>query len=124
VKPLMFLLLILTTPCFAQTTSNSTLYIYTLLIPSLAVVFTLATLLGKKGIIPAIFASTLWYVSAMISTRIRMIGDYTVSMSTHYVDAGNWEAGNLFLVFAGIMSLYLVVLVLEFVYSSKQGVGV
>jgi hypothetical protein len=44
-------------------------------------------------------------------------------MSTHYVDAGNWEAGSLYLVFAGIMSVYLVILVLEFVYSAKPEVA-
>ncbi|MBE3141824.1 MAG: hypothetical protein IMZ53_14710 [Thermoplasmata archaeon] len=77
-------------------------------------------MIGRKGILPAVFSSTLWYVSAMISTRIRVIGDYTVSMSTHYVDAGNWEAGSLFMVFAAIMSLYTVVLVLDFLYSTQK----
>jgi hypothetical protein len=104
--------------------ANSTLYIFSILAPILATIFTLCALCGiGKGILPSLFASTLWYASSMFSTRIRFIDDFTVSMSEHYVDAGNWEVGTLFLAFAGIMALYAVVLVLDFIYSSNKQNG-
>lgn len=102
--------------------SNSTLYIFTILAPLLAVIFTLAAIFGgsKIGILPSVFASTLWYASSMFTTRIRFIDNFTISGSTHYIDVGNWEVGSLFLAFAAIMALYTVVLVLDFVYSSSR----
>jgi hypothetical protein len=59
----------------------------------------------------------------MFTTRIRFIDNFTISGSTHYVDVGNWEVGTLFLAFAGIMSIYTIILVLDFLYSSKQQNG-
>jgi hypothetical protein len=105
--------------------SNSTLYIFSILAPIFATIFTLAAIFGgnRFGIISSIFASTLWYVSDMWSTRIRFVGDFTVSASTHYVDAGNWEIGIVFLAFAGIMSVYTVVLILDFLYSNNKQNG-
>ena len=99
--------------------ANSILWIFTILTPILATVFTLCTLccIGK-GILPSIFASTLWYASSMWTTRIRFIDNFTVSMSPYYVDVGNWEVGTLYLAFAAIMAVYTVVLVLDFVYSN------
>jgi len=44
-------------------------------------------------------------------------------MDTHYVDAGNWEVGTIFLAFAAIMALYTVVLVLDYIYSSSKQNG-
>jgi hypothetical protein len=108
-----------TTP--ATLPANSILWIFTVLTPILATVFTLCAFccIGK-GILPSLFASTLWYASSMWTTRIRFIDDFTVSMSEHYVDPGNWEVGTIYLAFAGIMALYTVVLVLDFIYSSSK----
>jgi hypothetical protein len=119
-KHTLFLLLILLADfCFADTT-NSTLYIYSYIGPILAAVFSLVTLAGIKGIIPPIFSSTLWYASSMWVTRIRYVGDYTVSMSTYYIDTGNWEVGYVFLAFAGIMAFFTVISILDFLYSVKE----
>jgi hypothetical protein len=101
------------------------LYIFTVLFPVLATIFTLAAIFGNKNktILPSLFASTLWFVSSMTSTRIRFPGDFTVSMDTKMVDPGNWEIGYVFLAFAGIMAMYSIVLVLDFLYSSNKENG-
>ena len=125
---------ILTTTTSSSTTSttipvtissNSTLYIFSVLLPVLAAVFSILAIIlaGSKGILPSVFASSFWYGAAMTSTRIRFPGDFTVSMDTKMIDPGNWEIGQFFLAFAAIMAVYTVILVLDYLYSSNKQNG-
>jgi hypothetical protein len=74
-----------------------------------ALAFSICAFVLGKQYIPAILASISWFVLSMIITRIRYVGDFTVSSSTYYVDAGNPELGLVFALFGIGLGAYAIV---------------
>lgn len=112
-----------TTTLYVETAppSNSILWMYALIIPWFAVVFTVCMFAFQKQPIPAILATTCWLASSMWTTRIRFINNFTVSMSPYYIDVGNNEVGSLFLAFGIICGIYTALLILDRFFTGSTG---
>jgi hypothetical protein len=129
-----------TTPSSTTTTtivetSNSTAYEYSIMIPVFAFILTIAAFhfstigninsdkTGIKQPLVPVMATIFWLASAMMCTRIRHIGNFTISGATYYIDRGNPEIGGLYLFAAACMFIYSLMVILESISMLRAAGG-
>lgn len=131
-KRLIFLLLLvlLTTSAQAQTAANSTNYMLVCFVFVSALVFSIIALVTIRNpldimfhYIPSALSTLFWFSLSMLMTRIRFIGNFSISGSTYYVAAGNPEIGGLWVVFGLAFGVWTCVLILETITSLRTMKG-
>lgn len=110
-----------TTTTQAGATTNSTLYIYAIMIPIMAFIMTLSIIVKSDQPLIIVFkpflASILWFACSGMTTSIRFIDDFTTTLSPYYIDRGNVEVGYLFTFLGGVMAFYTITVVMIIIYE-------
>jgi hypothetical protein len=113
-KKILFILLIfsLISASYAQNpkpSNNGINYIYAIILPVLAVLFTLLAFIRSDIPIVSLMASILCFISGLATSNIRWIGKF--GSDTYYNDYGNPELSVLFYGFGVLMAIYTIYLV-------------
>jgi hypothetical protein len=90
----------------AVPSNNGILWIYSIMIPTMALIVSLASFHLPKQPLPAFIAAIFWFVSTLTTANILFVEDFTVSADTTYAALGNPEISSLFLGLAIIMALW------------------
>lgn len=95
-------------------------YIYSILVPILAAVFTVSAFQYKENVLPSFLSGFLWFASAYTTLHIKFISPGTVP---YYWEDGTGDITMLFNALGVIMIVYGVILTLKISQQIKTGDG-